>query len=128
MFFTVRYFVSFSVLKSSSFTMARGSGLLLALLASSSVVLGASTNFTTNWNPNGYGCVDTKGFLSCYDTQASQGTTCVDNCANTNKEGTTAYQNCVNGVPGYGLPQMWDAGFRVAGVRLVCSTSLDSYI
>lgn len=83
--------------------MARGSGLLLALLASSSVVLGASTNFTTNWNPNGDGCVDTKGFLSCYDTQASQGTTCVDNCANTNKEGTTAYQDCVNGCTGLWL-------------------------
>jgi hypothetical protein len=95
MFFTVWLFVSILVLKSSSFIMARWSG-LLTLLASSSAVLGSSTNFTTNWNPNGDGCVDTKGFLSCYDAQASQGTTCLDNCANTNKQGTTAYQNCAN--------------------------------
>ncbi|KAE9366568.1 hypothetical protein N431DRAFT_515018 [Stipitochalara longipes BDJ] len=83
--------------------MAPTSKLFLALIVSSSMVLGAATNFTTNWNPNGDGCGGTKGFLSCYGTQASKGVTYLDNCANNNKEGTTAYQSCTNEYTGLWL-------------------------
>jgi hypothetical protein len=76
--------------------------IFLALIASSTV-LGAATNLTTNWNPNEDGCVDTKGFLSCYDTQVLTGVNCLDNCANDNQEGTTAYKTCVSGCTGHWL-------------------------
>ncbi|PMD31554.1 hypothetical protein L207DRAFT_591505 [Hyaloscypha variabilis F] len=82
--------------------MAHTTRIFLALIASSTV-LGAATNLTTNWNPNGDGCVDTKGFLSCYDTQASTGVNCLDNCANDNQEGSTAYKTCVSGCTGHWL-------------------------
>jgi hypothetical protein len=76
--------------------MAFISQLLLVLALTYSTVLGASSSFTTNWNPNGDGCVDTKGFLSCYQTEATKGTNCLNSCASND-------QNCVDGCTGFWL-------------------------
>jgi hypothetical protein len=73
----------------------------IALIALCSTALG-QTNFTTNWNPTGEGCVDTTGFLSCYDDQGAKGTSCTNACATSNKKGSSAYNTCVNG-----CEQLW---------------------
>ena len=96
-------FFSHSFLSQSSSTM--GSKFLaiaaIALIALCSTALG-QTNFTTNWNPTGEGCVDTTGFLSCYDDQGAKGTSCTNACATSNKKGSSAYNTCVNG-----CEQLW---------------------
>jgi hypothetical protein len=73
---------------------------LLALTAATffafySTALG-QTNFTTNWNPTGEGCVDTTGFISCYNDHTNTGVSCQETCANNNKKGTAEYNTCMN--------------------------------
>ncbi|KAE8441186.1 hypothetical protein EG329_005786 [Mollisiaceae sp. DMI_Dod_QoI] len=55
---------------------------------------------TRNWNPTGEGCVDTKGFLSCYDTQSSNADSCVQFCDSNFVKGTGAYTDCILGCNG----------------------------
>lgn len=55
---------------------------------------------TRNWNPTGQGCVDTKGFLSCYDTQSSNAVSCVNFCDSSTVKGTEAYEDCLLGCNG----------------------------
>jgi hypothetical protein len=54
------------------------------------------TNFTTNWNPTGEGCVDSTGFISCYNDHSNTGVSCQQACANNNKKGTAEYNTCMN--------------------------------
>lgn len=60
------------------------------------VVARAQTNFTTDWNPLGEGCVDTKGFLSCYSDQSSKAASCTSTCAANNPKGSNQYNTCVD--------------------------------
>jgi hypothetical protein len=54
------------------------------------------TNFTTNWNPTGEGCVDPTGFVSCYNDHSNTGVSCQTACANNNKKGTPEYNTCMD--------------------------------
>jgi hypothetical protein len=65
----------------------------IALVLLSTTALGQA--LTGNWNPTGEGCVDTTGFLSCYNDQSSTATSCLDSCDNHNQKETRAYTNCV---------------------------------
>jgi hypothetical protein len=67
----------------------------VALIAFSSVAR-AQTNFTTNWNPLGEGCVDTTGFLSCYSDQSSKAASCTNVCTQSNTKDTPAYNTCID--------------------------------
>lgn len=67
----------------------------LAVIASASVVR-AELNFTTNWNPTGEGCVDTDGFLSCYDDQAGKASSCTKGCESSNTKDSSEYNTCIN--------------------------------
>jgi hypothetical protein len=78
-------------------------GFLLKLVALSPVVAGQA--LTQNWNPNGDGCVDSSGFLSCYNNLATKGASCLDGCDNNNVKGSQAYKNCVSACTG-----VWLAG------------------
>jgi len=69
---------------------------IVSLITFYSTALGQTTNFTTNWNPTGEGCVDTTGFLSCYDNQGTKADSCMTACANNNKKGSSEYNTCVN--------------------------------
>lgn len=55
---------------------------------------------TRNWNPTGQGCVDPKGFLSCYDTRSSNAVSCVSFCDSDTVKGTGAYEDCILGCGG----------------------------
>ncbi len=73
---------------------------LLALTAATlfafySTALG-QTNFTTNWNPTGEGCVDSTGYVSCYNDRRNTGISCQTACASNNKKGTTEYNTCMD--------------------------------
>ncbi|KAH8589623.1 hypothetical protein B0O99DRAFT_692358 [Bisporella sp. PMI_857] len=53
-----------------------------------------------NWNPTGAGCVDTDGFLSCYETQANNAVSCLKVCNSTTEAATQINQNCILGCNG----------------------------
>lgn len=55
---------------------------------------------TRNWNPTGEGCVDSKGYLSCYDTQSNNAVDCIAFCDSNSVKGTGAYQDCLLGCNG----------------------------
>ncbi|KAF8847563.1 hypothetical protein BDZ45DRAFT_320904 [Acephala macrosclerotiorum] len=55
---------------------------------------------TRNWNPTGQGCVDPKGFLSCYDNQSSNAVSCTAFCDSNTVKGTKAYTDCILGCNG----------------------------
>jgi hypothetical protein len=48
----------------------------------------------SNLNPNGQGCVDPSGYLQCYQQNADQLTTCLDEAEKTCTGSTEALQNC----------------------------------
>jgi hypothetical protein len=106
-------FTSVSVVNSvtSIFTMASQFFTIIAgaLFALFSMALGQTnllqTNFTTNWNPTGEGCVDTVGFLSCYTDQGTTANSCADACSASNKKGSAPYNTCVTA-----CDQLWYAG------------------
>ena len=60
---------------------------------------------TTNYNPTGEGCVDPKGFLTCYQTQINKASSCSGLCNSTDAAGTSALKQCELGCDG-----QWHAG------------------
>jgi hypothetical protein len=58
---------------------------------------------TRNWNPQGDGCVDPKGFLSCYQDNSDTAVGCVQLCNQTATVDTGNYDNCVLGCNGQWL-------------------------
>src|SRR5580658_5868507 len=81
-------------------------GTLFALF---STVLGQTnllqTNFTTNWNPTGEGCVDATGFLSCYAAQGAKADSCASACSAGNTKGSAGYNTCM-----IACNELWYAG------------------
>jgi len=55
---------------------------------------------TTNYNPTGAGCVDPKGFVSCYQTQLDTASKCSGTCNATDAAGTQARNMCLTGCDG----------------------------
>lgn len=53
-----------------------------------------------NWNPTGEGCVDTQGFLSCYEAQTNNAVGCIKVCNSTTKAATQINQDCILGCNG----------------------------
>ncbi|KAH7416638.1 hypothetical protein BKA64DRAFT_655640 [Cadophora sp. MPI-SDFR-AT-0126] len=53
-----------------------------------------------NWNPTGQGCVDTDGFLTCYQARIDDAVGCVKACNSTSKAGTQINQDCILGCNG----------------------------
>jgi hypothetical protein len=75
---------------------ASGSWTIALGLCLASTVLGD----TRDWNPTGDGCVDSTGFLSCYETQSNNAVSCVQFCESNNVKGTQVYQDCILGCNG----------------------------
>ena len=48
-------------------------------------------------NPEGVGCVDPSGYTSCYATSASKFTGCGEACMNQYSQGSTDFEDCING-------------------------------
>ncbi|KAH6714288.1 hypothetical protein DL95DRAFT_368996 [Leptodontidium sp. 2 PMI_412] len=69
---------------------------ILVITALASVVAADARN----WNPTGQGCVDTDGFLSCYQSRVDDAVGCVKACNSTTKAGTELNQNCILGCNG----------------------------
>jgi hypothetical protein len=58
-------------------------------------------DLTVNYNPTGAGCVDSKGFLSCYQAQIDKAVSCNKACNSTIPDyNSNVYQNCVLGCTG----------------------------
>ena len=57
---------------------------------------------TRNWNPQGDGCVDPKGFLSCYQKNIDAAVGCTKVC-NSTATPPSLYSNCIQGCDGFWL-------------------------
>lgn len=55
---------------------------------------------TRNYNPTGEGCVDPKGFLSCYQKNIDAAVGCTGQCNNTTPANSATRQNCYLGCNG----------------------------
>ncbi|KAH8671937.1 hypothetical protein BGZ60DRAFT_527375 [Tricladium varicosporioides] len=53
-----------------------------------------------NYNPTGEGCVDPKGFLSCYQKNIDAAVGCTGQCNNTTPANSATRQNCILGCNG----------------------------
>jgi len=73
----------------------------VALISALSLLISFVTADARNWNPNGDGCVDSKGFLSCYQEAVDNAVGCVGTCNTTTTSDT--YDDCLLGCGGYQL-------------------------